>query len=42
MVIKMEDTQNNLKMENGILIKNLIMARDVIDEIWCDEDAEPW
>lgn len=26
--------------ENEILIKNLIMVRDVIDEIWCDDDDE--
>lgn len=24
--------------ENEIPIKNIIMARDVIDEIWCDDD----
>lgn len=33
--VKTESTDRNV---TGILIKNLIMARNVIDEIWCDDD----
>ena len=30
--------EHKLDQAGGILIKNLIMARDVIDEIWCEDD----
>lgn len=35
----MKTIQNNYMLPDGILIRNLIMARDVIDEIWCDDDG---
>ena len=34
----MKEIQDNLKIPHEILIKNIIMSRDVINEIWCDDD----